>query len=111
MDRLTLNQYQAVAKGFACYGQPIYPFFALGEEAGEVQGKVAKFIRKNKHLPDFDDVELKSALVKELGDVLWQVQACANELGVELEDIALKNLNKLYEHQQNNTIIGEGDER
>lgn len=111
MGTVTLNDYQGEAFKFAQYGTPIYPFIALGEEAGEVQGKVAKYIRKNKTLPDFADPDLLNDLVKELGDVLWNIAACASELDVTLEDLAMYNLFKLNERLANNTIIGEGDDR
>lgn len=111
MAGIELNEYQEAAKQFACYGQPVYPFFSIGEEAGEVQGKIAKYIRKNKTLPDLSNEELKAALVKELGDVLWQLSACATELGVTLEDIAVGNLEKLAGRKVRGTLIGEGDDR
>ena len=42
------NEYQKRAHAFATYGDGItYPSLGLCEEAGEVAGKIAKFIRKN----------------------------------------------------------------
>lgn len=118
MNVTTLNQYQSEAKQYAKYSMAGYPFAALGEEAGEVLGKIAKFMRK--HDESFDtsittarcinDV-LKGDLVKELGDVMWQLSACANELGVSLEYIAQENLDKLGGRASRGTLIGEGDER
>ena len=37
----------------------------------------------------------RTALVKELGDVLWYLALCADALDVSLEDIAEKNVDKL----------------
>ena len=82
----------------------MYPFLALAEEAGEVAGKIAKAMRKG----DFID---RDAVALELGDVLWQVAACADELGIGLDDVALRNLNKLLARQKAGTIVGEGDDR
>lgn len=45
---MTINEYQEKAVSFAQYGgNAMYPALGLAEEAGEVAGKVAKFIRKH----------------------------------------------------------------
>lgn len=111
---MDLDQYQNEAQVFAVYKTPLYPFLALAEEAGEVCGKVAKYIRKNYGLV-FENTEeqqaLRAAVSKELGDVLWQVQACATEFGLSLSDIARDNLAKLADRSNRNVIVGEGDDR
>lgn len=87
-----------------------YPAMALAEEAGEVSGKFAKFLRKR----DFSNKAfetLRSDVAKELGDVLWQVAAVATELWLDLQDIADANLAKLEGRAAAGTIIGEGDDR
>jgi NTP pyrophosphatase (non-canonical NTP hydrolase) len=40
--------------------------------------------------------EKKKEIEKELGDVLWYMTQLATELGLSLEDIAEKNIEKLY---------------
>ena len=47
----------------------------------------------------------------ELGDVLWQVAACANEIGYTLREIADLNLAKLGDRADRGVIVGEGDAR
>ncbi len=42
-----IKDYQAQARKTAVYGYSDYPLAALGEESGEVMGKLAKFGRKN----------------------------------------------------------------
>ena len=122
---MKLNEYQRAAMMFAKYDTNDYPFIALAEEVGEVMGKIAKFNRKNKSSMDStinrigsDDfqlsdreLELKKLLKKELGDVLWQLQACCNELDFKLEDVATENLDKLQCRSSRGVIIGEGDDR
>lgn len=119
---MTLNEYQKLAMATAIYTKRSYPFLALAEEAGEVMGKIAKYVRKNDTDMElalgFAEVSLGESgeklhddLVKELGDVLWQVQACANELGVSLEALARNNLYKLGGRQERGTLEGSGDER
>jgi NTP pyrophosphatase (non-canonical NTP hydrolase) len=55
--------------------------------------------------------ERRQAMAKELGDVLWYVSQLASELGLELEDIAQANLEKLLSRQQRGVLSGNGDER
>jgi len=106
--KLGFNDYQMAAHKFAAYPQSevgmMYPILALAEEAGEVVGKVAKAIRK--------DVPVdKEALVKELGDVLWNVAEIATWLDTDLEDVAAGNIEKLADRDVRNVLVGEGDNR
>ncbi len=102
----SLNEYQEAATVFARYHHPDYPFLGLAEEAGEVMGKVAKYVRKHdttlnnalfqaKNGREGSHKELRAALAYELGDCLWMVQACCTELGMSLEEVASININKL----------------
>lgn len=119
---MDFNTYQKKAGVFARYTQNEYPFIALGEEAGEVLGKLAKFVRKmdtsmgsSVRYANFDrtaaEKALKADLKAELGDVLWQLQQCATELGLSLEEVATYNLAKLDGRANRNTIVGSGDNR
>lgn len=117
---MQLNEFQMEAYQYACYESAAYPFLALNEEAGEVAGKYGKLLRGDQGhdvseqalldpalLPD----EVKNAIIKELGDVLWQVSACATDLGYSLEEVGDIVLGKLYERKVDGVIKGEGDER
>jgi len=75
----------------------------LGEEAGEVQGKIKKLIR--------DKSFSKSEVIKELGDCLFYVTAIANYLGSNLQEVANINLNKLHDRLKRDKIKGSGDNR
>lgn len=85
----------------------LYPALALGEEAGEVLGKIAKFIRKS----DSDVDALREMVKKELGDVLYQTAQLARQFELTLEEIAVDNKAKLEDRMARNVVIGEGDER
>jgi NTP pyrophosphatase (non-canonical NTP hydrolase) len=85
-----------------------YPALGLAGEAGEVAEHAKKAIRD-----DGGEVtdERRAAMSKELGDVLWYVSQIASELGLELEEIASANLEKLLSRQRRGVLSGSGDER
>ncbi len=84
-------------------------YLALGlGEVGEVQGKIKKIIRDDANVIS---EEKKEAISAELGDVLWYVAVLAAELGLNLEDIAWGNVNKLASRKERGVIQGSGDNR
>ncbi|MCP9928753.1 nucleoside triphosphate pyrophosphohydrolase family protein [Cyanobium sp. CH-040] len=109
MDLLT---YQRRSRATARYpdagSNPIYPTLGLCGEAGEVADKVKKVIRDRGG--EFSP-EVKHALELELGDVLWYVAQLATELGLELDQVARANLDKLASRAARDVIGGEGDHR
>ena len=93
---MTFEEYQAEASQTAHYPKRFsnleYPTLGLTGEAGEVANVVKKIQR------DFDGVltdEIRGKLKDELGDVLWYISACADELGLTLNEIAEFNVGKL----------------
>ena len=106
-----LSEYQRLSRRTAEYPREAwlaYPALGLAGEAGEVAEHAKKAIR--------DDAgavtdERRAAMGKELGDVLWYVAQLASELGLELEDIAQVNLDKLLSRQRRGVLSGSGDER
>lgn len=83
-----------------------YALLNLAAEAGEVLGKAAKLRR------DEGDVEeYNNAIKKELGDVLWQVAAVAQDHGFSMSEICIHNLQKLWGRKDNGTLQGSGDLR
>jgi NTP pyrophosphatase (non-canonical NTP hydrolase) len=123
---MNLNEYQKKAMTFAKFKSLDYPFAGLAEESGEVLGKLAKAQRKwemcqesvlenieHGHFESMSDkeIELYNSIGKELGDVLWMVQACASVLNMNLSDIANENINKLTDRLERNVICGSGDDR
>ena len=108
---MTLNDYQDKALATAVYGKfnkIIYPTLGLTGEAGEVADKVKKVLRDNEGF--FSD-EIRSELIKEVGDVLWYVAALSNDLGYTLEEVANMNIIKLSKRRAENKIHGSGDNR
>lgn len=104
--------YQSMARHTAVYpdidNNLIYPVLGLASEAGEVCGKVKKVLRDKGGV--IDD-STREALSKELGDVLWYLSNSASELNISLGDIALENLEKLYDRKERGVLKGDGDNR
>lgn len=89
-----------------------YPILGLLAESGEVADKLKKHIR-DRHLYKPSDLneEQREELAKELGDVLWYVAQLCTELGVELDDVAEWNIEKLYSRMERGKLGGSGDNR
>jgi NTP pyrophosphatase (non-canonical NTP hydrolase) len=60
----------------------------LAEEAGEVLSHVRKHLLQGRPLD-------RDALTLELGDALWCVAITADTLGISLEEVARRNVDKL----------------
>lgn len=80
-----------------------YAALGLTGEAGEYAEKVKKLIR--------DGTFNKELMIKELGDVLWYLNASAQELGITLADVAEQNIKKLLDRQNRGVLQGSGDNR
>lgn len=109
---LTLAEYSRAVSKFAVYPNRgdnlMYALLGLGEEAGEALGKGKRMIR--------DDGGIltearKAELVAELGDVAWYLNACAFEIGVDLEHIFQSNIDKLTDRASRGKLHGSGDNR
>jgi NTP pyrophosphatase (non-canonical NTP hydrolase) len=108
---MQFNEYQKEAMKNKVYGygdKIIYPVLGLGNEAGEVQGKVKKVLRDNDGVFTAENVAL---IADELGDVLWYLAATAEDIGYSLDDIANLNIKKLTSRRERGVIQGSGDNR
>lgn len=109
---MTLNEYQVKALSTAIFprdNEIPYLVLALCGEAGEVADKVKKVIRDKAE--NFNDPETRLEIAMEVGDCLWYFANLANSLGYNLEEIALKNIDKIKRRKKNGTIQGSGDNR
>lgn len=112
---MTFEEYQKLASSMAFYQEKIKPenriFYAalgLAGESGEVADKIKKVLRDKNGI--FDE-ETKDQIMKELGDVLWYISQFGIELGMTLDKIAEKNLEKLKSRRERGTLSGNGDNR
>jgi NTP pyrophosphatase (non-canonical NTP hydrolase) len=103
---VNFKEYQELAATTAIYPEEyriVYPALGLAGESGEVAEKVKKYIRDG----NLD----RDLLAKELGDVLWYVSALSRDLGIDLEDVASRNIEKLRSRAERGTLRGSGDSR
>ena len=98
---MNFKEYQQESYHYKKYADAIYPIIALGEECGEVQGLVAKAIRKQNNMYSVEKVKV----MDELGDVLWNLSAICTEYGLNLEDVARYNLGKLGHREDTGQIV------
>lgn len=136
---MTLDEYQKRASEFASYhDNAVYPELGLAEEAGEVCGKVAKFVRRwgrhpyaharpaytlrelrerLEHAREYKDVDVDVDVKfivdvsAEIGDTLWMLSEIATQYGLRLDDIAGENIAKLEDRRARGVIDGNGDNR
>ncbi len=107
-DTINVEKYQKSLGEFCVYPKErAIEYLALGltSEAGEVAGKIKKFIRGD--VPNLD----VDAISAELGDVLFYVSQLATELNLRVGTIMFENLTKLERRKERNKLKGDGDNR
>lgn len=109
---MDFSEYQKESRKTALYPDAgnnfVYPTLGLVGEAGEVADKLKKTIRDDDNV--ITDVK-KKEVEKELGDVLWYIAQVASELDLSLDDVAQKNLEKLFSRKERGVLGGSGDNR
>ena len=85
-----------------------YCVLGLAGEAGELANHYKKVLRDDAGILNH---ERRTAIIDELGDVLWYVAALSQELGIDLDTVATRNAGKLAERERRGTIQGDGDSR
>lgn len=108
----TFNNYQQATAQTAKYppAQALeYLSLGIASEAGEVAGKMKKWIRDGDSKMTRE--EWVQAMSSEIGDVLWYAARLADELGLSLSQIAEDNMDKLLDRKARGVIGGSGDNR
>jgi NTP pyrophosphatase (non-canonical NTP hydrolase) len=110
---LSLSDYQKWTDETAIYPDAgtktvqelMYCGLGLSSEAGEMANYIKKLYR------DGDTPELRQLVRDELGDILWYAARTAEALDVSLEDIMVKNHEKLNSRKNRGVLQGSGDNR
>lgn len=106
-----LNQYQEATIETAIYPgagtgnvlELYYLTMGLCSEAGEVAGKIKKYLR--------DGVYDQGGLAFELGDCFYYLARLCDAIGYDAEDVLQINYNKLQGRKDRGTLSGNGDNR
>lgn len=120
---MELNEYQqkAMTTCMASCDNFAYMKDNLVAEVGEFSGKIAKAKRRNQICFDAEGdllfnfetteeaLEFDRELMKEAGDILWQLSGLCHVMGWSLEYVAAGNLEKLAARKEAGTIDGDGD--
>lgn len=110
---MTFDEYQKQALKTAhnhpdaLMNQTIWAMGVAGE-AGEVVEKWKKIVAYKDGIVSQEDL---GELAKELGDVIWYIAVMAHSLGLSLDDIMQRNLEKLASRQKRGVIKSKGDNR
>lgn len=114
---MELNEYQekAMSTCLPACNNIVYMLNGLTAEVGEINDKVAKWVRKgvaridnNMLIFNTSDEYIKE-LVKEIGDCAWFLAGLSKVLGVSFEDVGQGNLDKLANRKKEGTIISHTD--
>ena len=113
---MEFNEYQKQSRKSARYPGAghnfVYPALGLAGETGEVIEKIKKLLRNDEVLTaDQISPDKKTELEKEMGDVIWYLAQLTTELGLELDVIAERNIEKITSRMDRGVLHGEGDER
>ena len=109
---MDFKDYQEKSRKTALYPDKdnnfIYPTLGLADESGEVVGKIKKVMRDQGGTLNEEN---RKEIGKELGDVLWYIAQMATELGLDMNEIAEGNIEKLYSRMERGKLQGSGDNR
>lgn len=109
---MNLNDYPIHAMSFRLPSADVsYAMLNLVSEVGEFYGHAAKYVRDVPKPTDETEAAYKQLLLKELGDILWNITALAEDLDSSLDEIASMNIHKLTARKLKGTLQGSGDER
>lgn len=102
----TFDTYQQMVRDTAEYEDPFYPIASLMVEAAELGDLFVKPLLRG----DTVDIDHK-AVISEAGDVLWNLTAILEDMGISLHEVAAYNKKKLEDRQERGVIKGSGGNR
>ena len=103
---MNFNEYQDKAEAFASYDNVFYPYASLMVETAELVDIFVKPLLRG-------DVKtiVREDVIAEAGDVLWNLAVLLKKNNIELEEVAIYNIEKLTGRLERGTIRGDGDKR
>ena len=103
---LTFDSYQNLAESTAVFQHEYYPYASLMIEAAELADLVCKpLLRGDTALVDSHEV------LKEAGDVLWNLAVICKRHNIKLSAVASYNLAKVISRQDRGVLMGSGGDR
>ena len=103
---MKMDDYQLAATAFAQYDDIMYPVASLMVESAELADLFIKPMLRG------DNVEWsRSDIVKEAGDVLWNLSLILRDNEITLSEVAVANIHKLQDRLDRNVIKGSGGNR
>lgn len=97
---MDFDEYQRLARRTVITTEPDAFIFGLISEIGEVFSAYKKYVRENKTISELKGTPIHKDMIEQVGDVLWYLSAVSNVCSVNLNDAAIKNLEKT------NTLFG-----
>lgn len=86
----------------------LYYVLGIAGESGELMEKVKKLFRDHNGELSPERIE---EITYEMGDILWYMARFADNLGIQFDYVAYKNIEKLASRKKRNTLHGNGDNR
>jgi len=86
----------------------LYYVLGIGGETGELFEKIKKLFRDSNGVVD---EKFRKAFIKEMGDYHWYSARLCDAFGVEYNEIAKQNIEKLLSRKERGKLHGEGDNR
>lgn len=116
---MTLNEYQdrAMETCLPSCNNAMYMLLGLTEEVGELNGKIAKAIRKENLFIVANEIrtrkpyadEILEQIKSEISDIMWMTAGLCRQFGWTLEEVAQYNLDKLAKRKESGTIVTHTD--
>ena len=103
---MDFDKYQEEAIKTAQYADPMYPIVSLIVEASELADLFVKPWMRG----DMGD-PVRSEVVVEAGDVLWNLTNLLEDMGITLEEVAVYNVKKVNDRLERGVISGSGGNR
>jgi NTP pyrophosphatase (non-canonical NTP hydrolase) len=107
MNMKTFEEYQLFCESNAQYlnvgNNLIYPILGLCARTGSLADKINKIQKDG----GFD----RDAMISEIGEVLWFLSTVSSEMGLNLSDIAKKNIEKLSSKRRSGASYGLGEDK